>query len=419
MFVTRSSWSGDHRSFCCSRDRALTLPAPVRPIRVLYCTDTYPPQVNGVSVVTALSVDGMSARGWECGVVAPAYPAAWRNPFTHRGGRGANTQITTLPSAPMPSYPDIRLSAPLTGRITSAIRALRPDLIHAQTEFVIGRLGARAGRRLNIPVVTSYHTDFGKYVDAYGLSPLRGMVTRSLARFHERAARTYTPSEPSAQVLREMGIGHVEVWGRGVDTAVFSPTQRREAIRWELGIGNAFMFLHVGRLAAEKGVERILAAFDVAREKLAPRPVKLVIAGAGPRRDALRSGAPKDVLFLGHLDRTTALPALYATADAFVFASLTETLGLVILEAMASGTPVIAAPAGGVADHLVHEHNGLAYPGDDVAAFASAMARIARDQVLRVKLAAGALHTAQALSWESELDRLDASYRQVIEQSSR
>lgn len=389
----------------------------MRPLRILYCTDTYPPQVNGVSVVTALSVDGMSARGWECGVVAPAYPASWHNPFSHRGGRAQGLQHTTLPSAPLPTYPDIRLSAPFMHRINAAIRALRPDIVHAQTEFVIGRLGARAARRLGIPVVTSYHTDFGKYVDAYGLSPLRGTVTRSLTRFHARAARTYTPSEPAAAALREMGVSRVQVWGRGVDTNVFSPAQRREALRYELGIDNAFMFLHVGRLAAEKGVDRILAAFALARDRLAPRPVKLVIAGAGPKRDALRAGAPSDTMFLGHLDRTTALPALYATADAFVFASLTETLGLVVLEAMSSGTPVIAAPAGGVADHLVHEGNGLAYPGDDVPAFADAMVRIVRDQVLRTRLAAGARSTAEELSWENELDRLDASYRQVLDSS--
>ena len=165
----------------------------MRPLRVLYCTDTYPPQVNGVSVVTAISVDGLLERGWQVGVVCPAYPARWHDAFSNRDEHEAATQRITLPSAPLPIYPDIRLSLPIASRFSEAIRALRPDLVHAETEFIIGRLGARAARRAGIPVVTSYHTDFGKYVEAYGLPSLRGAVTRSLGRFHASARRTYTP----------------------------------------------------------------------------------------------------------------------------------------------------------------------------------------------------------------------------------
>ncbi|MEP6729724.1 MAG: glycosyltransferase family 1 protein [bacterium] len=391
----------------------------MRALRILYCTDTYPPQVNGVSVVTALSVDGMLSRGWECGVVCPAYPATWSDPFTNRGEYEAATQRTTLPSAPLPIYPDIRLSLPIASRFSEAIRTLRPDIVHAETEFIIGRLGARAARRASIPVVTSYHTDFGKYVEAYGLPSLRGPVTRSLAKFHSSASRTYTPSAHAALVLNEMGVNRVEVWGRGVDVDIFSPTHRRAALREELGLGDAFTFLHVGRLAEEKGVEHILSAFALLRDRVAPRPVRLVIAGAGPRRDWLRALATPDTVFLPHLDRTTRLPALYASCDAFVFASVTETLGLVILEAMASGLPVIAAPAGGVKDSLRHHENGLAYAPGDARAFSWAMQRIAEDSTLRDRLAVGARRTAEARSWTHELDRLDDSYREIIDQAKQ
>jgi glycosyltransferase involved in cell wall biosynthesis len=387
-------------------------------LRVLYCTDTYPPQVNGVSVVTSLSVDGLSTRGWDCGVVAPRYPERWRDPFTHSGGVG-HVFLSTLPSVALPIYPDIRLSAPLRSRIDDAIRVMRPHIVHAQTEFVIGRLGAAAALRNRIPLVTSYHTDFGKYAESYGVPAFKGMVNRSLARFHNSAARTYTPSHQSAEVLREMGVYGVEEWGCGVDVDIFSPARRNRAMREQLGLGDDFVFLHVGRLAAEKGVERILAAFARAREMVAPRPVRLVVAGAGPKKDALRAAAPPDTQFLGHLDRSTCLPALYATADAFVFASHTETLGLVILEAMASGTPVIAAPIGGVGAHLHHHVNGLAYSPGDVKAFANAMVRLVEDDALRRRLARGARVTAEGLSWDSEMDRLDESYREVIAASRR
>jgi phosphatidylinositol alpha 1,6-mannosyltransferase len=138
-----------------------------------------------------------------------------------------------------------------------------------------------------------------------------------------------------------------------------------------------------------------------------------VIAGGGPEEPALRRAAPPDVTFLGVLDHKRDLPKLYASADAFVLTSLTETLGLVMLEAMASGIPVIATPAGGIADHLRHEENGLAFPASDVREMAHAMVRLAMDRPLRDKLARGARRTAEGLDWEGELDRLDVSYREV------
>jgi phosphatidylinositol alpha 1,6-mannosyltransferase len=170
-------------------------------------------------------------------------------------------------------------------------------------------------------------------------------------------------------------------------------------------------------MAAEKGVERILAAYALARAQLPDGAVHLVIAGAGPRADALRAQGAEGVTFLGNLDRQTVLPRLYASCDAFLFASLTETLGLVVLEAMASGLPVIAAPAGGVADHLRHGVNGLAYPPGDVAAMARAMVVLALDRSRLRGLARGARETAASLSWECELDRLDASYREMLAES--
>ena len=145
---------------------------------------------------------------------------------------------------------------------------------------------------------------------------------------------------------------------------------------------------------------------------------RLIIAGAGPEEVALRSLAGPDVLFLGVLDRQRSLPRLYASADAFLFSSLTETLGLVVLEAMASGLPVIATPAGGVADHLRDEQNGIAVPADGIDAMATAIVALTLDAARRNDLARGARRTAVALDWEEELDRLDASYRGVLSRTS-
>lgn len=385
-------------------------------MRILFCTDTYPPQVNGVSVVTALSVSGLRRRGWTVEVVAPRYPADL--PRIFEPGLDAEA-VTAIPSMPMPGYRDIRLAAPARGTVRGLVRRFRPDLVHSATEFMIGRLGQSAAVAAGIPVTTSYHTDFARYTSAYGLPWLRGAVTRWIARFHGRAARVFTPSAPARDDLLRLGIRDVEVWGRGVDDVLFHPSKRSMALRQRHGLGSAFTFLHVGRLAPEKGVEVILDAYARLEAALPPGSVRLVVAGAGPSLPGLRARASRSVVFLGNLDRTRELPALYASADAFVFASTTETLGLVVLEAMAAGTPVVAAPAGGVADHLRDGENGLAYPPLDAAACAAAMRRLVEDRDLLVRLRAGARRTAERRTWEHEMDRLDASYREVLARVSR
>ncbi len=386
-------------------------------MRILYCTDTYPPQVNGVSVVTALCVTGLRARGWSCAVVAPRYPANAQTVFTDSTAV-AGDLLVSVPSVPMPLYPDVRCAAPAYAAVSRAVRRFRPHIIHSETEFMIGRLGQIAGRRAGIPLVSSYHTDFARYTAAYGIPWLRDVVAAYISRFHRRSLRTYTPSVPSRADLLQTGVRDVEVWGRGVDATTYSPSRRTAAWRDRLALGDRFVFLHVGRLAVEKRVKQIVEAYALAQRDLPPDSTRLIIAGAGPCDATIRETAPPGTIMLGYLDRRTELPTLYASADAFVFASLTETLGLVVLEAMASGLPVIAVPAGGVADHLRDGVNGIATPPKDAAAMAAAMVALATDRARARRLGAGARATAEALTWDAELDRLDLSYREVCAQAS-
>lgn len=385
-------------------------------MRVLYCTDTYPPQVNGVSVVTALSVAGLRARGWDCVVVAPKYPDVLPQGPRHR--KEAADQLVEIASVAFPPYPDIRLAAPSYLRVAEAVQRFRPDIVHSATEFMIGRLGQIAAKRTGAIRLSSYHTDFSRYTEAYGVPWLRNSVSQYIKRFHARSARVFTPSGPARNDLLALGLSDVEVWGCGVDLEAFTPDRRSQPLRAAYGIDESVVFLHVGRLAAEKGVDRIVRAFNQARELLPANAARLVIAGAGPEEAALRALAGPDVLFLGVLDRKRALPRLYASADAFLFSSLTETLGLVVLEAMAAGLPVIATPAGGVADHLRDGVNGIAYPACDIDAMARGIVTLTLDTQRRRTLGEGARQTAVRLDWERELDRLDASYRSVLERSA-
>lgn len=374
-------------------------------MRVLYCTDTYPPQVNGVSVVTAISVAGLRERGWDVHVIAPRYP--------HEDAARRDPNVIALPSMPLPLYPDVRLVLPDYAAVRAAIDRLKPDLVHCATEFIVGRVGQIAAARAGVPIVTSYHTDFSRYMTSYGVPWLAKPVARYLARFHKRARRTFTPSKASRADLLRLGVSDVEVWGCGVDADRFNPSRRSQELRVKLGIDGAFTFLYVGRLAAEKGVDVVMEAYRRAESQLPHGAARLVVAGAGPEEKRLRATAPPGTVFLGFLERDAALPALYASADAFAFASSTETLGLVVLEAMASGLSVIAAPAGGVAEHLRDGENGIAYPANDVDACAAAMVKLVSDGSLSVRLRSGARRTAEALTWSAELDRLDASYRRL------
>ena len=384
-------------------------------MRVLYCTDTYPPQMNGVSVVTAVTVDGLARAGWECAVAAPSYPAEAHAVWSREYAAGAESgEVHSFPSLPMPLYPEIRLSRPKASELTRLIDRFRPDLVHCETEFGLGRAGKAAAERAGVPVVSSHHTDFARYTEAYGAGWLRGVVSRYIARFHRSSRRVYTPSSVAREDLLRLGLTDVEVWGRGVDTEVFHPGRRSDAIRAALGMGSRYTFLHVGRLASEKRTDQVIDAYRLACEMLPRGVIHLVVAGTGPRETELRAAATPGVTFLGLLDRRSRLPDLYANCDAFVFASVTETLGLVVLEAMASGLPVIAVPEGGVRDHLRDGLNGLACREGDVQGMALAMVRIATEWGLSRRLARGARHSVEGLSWDQEIERLDRSYREVV-----
>src|SRR4051812_35955763 len=230
-------------------------------MRVLYCTDTYPPQVNGVSVVTALSVAGLSRLGWECAVVAPRYPEADRAEWIEPEAAGASVMMLDLPSVPLPGYSEVRLALPTPSPVHRLVERFRPDLIHCATEFSVGRMGQIAAARAGVPLVSSYHTDFSRYADAYGKTWLRNTVASYLKRFHRRSSRVYTPSTASRADLLRLDLREVEVWGRGVDAQRFHPGRRSAELRGEFRLGDRFTFIYVGRLAPEKRPEQVIDAF--------------------------------------------------------------------------------------------------------------------------------------------------------------
>lgn len=236
--------------------------------------------------------------------------------------------------------------------------------------------------------MTSFHTNFPQYARHYGAGLLAPAVRRWLERFHLPARLTFTPGETVRDELARRGIARVAVWGRGVDTRFFHPASRHPSRhRWLAGGDDTAIVLHVGRLAREKNLAALIDAWRRAREVLGQRAT-FVVAGEGPLAQRIASRLPF-VRMLGFLPRED-LATLYASADLCVFPSHTETCGLVALEAMASGVPVIAADAGGFRESVRQGETGVLVPPHEPAAFAHATIELVGDPERRFGYAAAA-----------------------------
>lgn len=368
-------------------------------MRIALVTDTYTPQVNGVTTVVRRIADVLARSGHAVGVVAPAYP-------DDRERRPGELRV---PSVPFPPYPAIRLSFPLRRRLARFLDALEPDLVHVATEGPLGFLGRNWAKRHNVPLVTSFHTNFPQYARHYGGGMLEPLVWRWLVWFHGPAVMTHTPGTAVRNELVARGITRAVVWGRGVDSRHFRPDRRDAGWRRQLKVrDDQVVVLHVGRLAAEKGLSVLAESWQRAAQRLGDRAV-FVVAGEGPETARLRAALP-NARFLGFLDRE-ALAALYASVELCVLPSRTETCGLVALEAMASGIPVIAADAGGFRESVRTDYNGTLVTPDDAAAFAAAVVELAGDADRRARLSSGARATAVQRDQRAEDDELIEQYR--------
>lgn len=351
-------------------------------MKIALVTDTYMPQVNGVTTVVQRQVELLRRAGAAVSVIAPAYPEA-----------GPADEVPTLRarSAPFPPYPAIRFGFAPPGRVARFLDAQAPDLVHVITEGPLGLRGRRYALRHRLPLVTSYHTHFPRYCADYGLPRLEPAVWRWITWFHRAAALVHTPGDEACAALQARGIDRAVVWGRGVDTSFFRPNRRDPTWRAAMGLApDDVLILHVGRLAAEKNLGVLAEAWGLVHEAFGGR-AHFMFAGEGPEEERLRIRMPwaRQLGFLGR----EALAHLYANADLCVLPSTSETCGLVALEAMASGLPVVAADAGGLRESVVSRASGLLVPPDDAGALAAGIVELALRRNYRQTLSEGARRT--------------------------
>lgn len=372
-----------------------------RGLRLALFTDTFTPQVNGVSRTLERLVSALERRGAAVLVETVAAP-----------GAPDDARVTRASSVPFWAYPQLRIAAPSARAAAARLARWRPTLVHATTPFGVGLAGRRAALALGLPLVTSYHTDFSSYLQHYGLSALDRIAWPYLRWFHNGGRQTFVPSRAVARELESRGFDGVRLWSRGVDLERFAVHHRSRAMRERMGArDDTFVVAYVGRLAPEKGVWHALEAMRLVLGRHGTK-VRFVLAGDGPDEARCRAAAPAGTWFAGPLHGAD-LSAFYASADAFLFPSRTETFGNVVLEAMASGLPVIA-PDRGATLELAHEGTALTFPWGDPHALAGRVEWLMRDQLLRRQLRNAGLAVAGARSWDAVWDRLVADYREAV-----
>jgi glycosyltransferase involved in cell wall biosynthesis len=368
-------------------------------MRIALFTETFLPKVDGIVTRLKHTIEQLQRHGDEVLIFCP------------EGGLGSycGAKIHGLSAFPLPLYPELKLALPRP-EIGEQLKKFQPDLIHVVNPAVLGLAGIFYAKWHQVPLVASYHTHLPKYLEHYGLGMLEGLLWELLKGAHNQAQLNLCTSSAMVAELRQHGIDRVDLWQRGVDTETFQPAKATPAMRHYLSQGEpgSRLLLYVGRLGAEKEIEQI-------KPVLASIPgARLAIVGNGPHRDRLeRYFTGTATHFVGYLEGER-LAAAYAVADAFIFPSRTETLGLVLLEAMAAGCPVIAARSGGIPDIVTDGCNGYLFDPRDPQGAIAATHQLFADPDSNLQLRHNARTESERWSWSAATNQLQRYYQGVI-----
>jgi glycosyltransferase involved in cell wall biosynthesis len=374
-------------------------------MRVALVTETFPPEVNGVAMTIGRMVDGLLARGHYVQLIRPRQSATDAPRVT------SHLEEVLTRGMPIPVYQGLRFGFISRRRLLRLWMKERPELVHVVTEGPLGWAAIRVARQLRLPISSGFHTNFHSYAEHYGAAYLQRPVAAYLRHLHQRTHATLVPTRALADDLAADGYDNLVVVSRGVDTALFDAARRSRALRASWGVGDdGLVLLYAGRLAQEKNVRLVLDAYAAIRRVL-PR-ARLVFVGDGPLRSELKAACPSAV-FAGVL-RGADLGAHYASADMFVFPSLTETFGNVTTEAMASGLAVLAYDHAAAGELIDNGQNGRIVPAGDAAGFIQAAQELASDTPLREKLGAAASETALGLDWDAVHDHLSHTLHGIV-----
>jgi len=375
-------------------------------LKIAFFTETFLPKVDGIVTRLTRTVEQLGAAGDQVMVFCP------EGAPSHFAG----AEIVGVPALPLPLYPELKLALPRPA-VSDALDQFQPDLVHVVNPAVLGLGGIWLAKTRELPLVASYHTHLPKYLEHYGMGMLEPLLWELLKAAHNQAQLNLCTSSAMVEELRERGIQHTALWQRGVDTELFRPDRARPELRQRLLGGQSdsnALLLYVGRLSAEKQIERIRPVLDAMPQ------ARLALVGDGPHRQQLEKVfAGSATTFVGYLGGEE-LAGAYASADAFLFPSSTETLGLVLLEAMAAGCPVVAARRGGIPDIVTDGLNGCLYEPDGMddgaSSFTAASQRLLGNLDQRNQLRLEARKEAERWGWAGATAQLRRYYQQVVRQ---
>jgi glycosyltransferase involved in cell wall biosynthesis len=375
-------------------------------LRIAAVTETYPPEINGVARTVGLMVDALCERGHEVQLIRP------RRRDERRATANGNPSLSErlVFGFPIPFYRHLQIGIAPLRFLEREWTRWRPDVVQVVTEGPLGWAAVNTARHLRIPICSDFHTNFHSYSRHYGLGVFAGIVSRYLRALHNRTDCTLVPTAEMQAGLEGLGFKRIKVVGRGVDSFLFSPARRSERLRSAWGCrGGETVALHVGRLAPEKNLNLFVEA-AVAMRAVDPN-LRVVLVGDGPQATELRAQHPEFVYAGMRIGGD--LAEHYASADIFLFPSVTETFGNVTLEAMASGLAVVAYDYAAARQYLRHEESALLASLGDDAEFVEAATRLAGDPGLSSRLRPEARRAAQAASWGRAFDDLERVLRAV------
>ncbi len=374
-------------------------------LRVALVTETFPPEVNGVAMTWGNLVKGLLHRGHRVQIVRP------RQAREDSAGPYAGLDLVLAKGVPIPNYPDLRFGLLSENRLVQLWRKKRPDVVHVVTEGPLGWCAINAARKLQLPVTSSYHTNFHQYSGHYGMGLLKLTIEAYLRKFHNRTLATLVPTQAVAQTLQSRGFQKVSLLSRGVAIEQFMPAQRSTALREAWGAKESdVVALYVGRFAKEKNVGVVLAAFSAIQARLPS--AKLVFVGDGPLRKPLQAACPQ-AIFTG-IKTGQDLAQHYASSDVFLFPSLTETFGNVVPEALASGVAVVSYACAAAANLITHNHNGALVAVGDELQFINTAVAVATDHEWRNALRQQAAASVAHMSWAAVTDSLVGTLQTVV-----
>lgn len=359
-------------------------------MKICIVTETYPPEVNGVAMTLHRISNELRKQGHGVTIVRPRQSS--------EAQKAQYTDETIVSGLPLPGYDGLRFGLPCRRKLRQLWAIESPDIIYAGTEGPLGQSAIRAAEDLSIPIVSGFHTNFHEYMKHYKLPILEKMVQGFLRKTHNKTRRTFAPSSDVIAKLDAMGIQGTRLLGRGVDTTLFNPCKRDAALRQRWGIDNddGIVGIFVSRLAAEKNIPLAAEAFERLKQK--DPKAACVFVGDGPERSKLEKAHP-DFIFAG-MQQGEDLARHYASADLFVFPSVTETFGNVVTEAMASGLVTLAYNYAAPGRYIKNGTNGYLAPFGDHSAFLTTLETAIEQKDQWPALSAAARQIAETINWE-------------------